>query len=442
MEKKELILDPWQQDILDAKGHILLCTGRQVGKTMIFARKAAERMIAQPNCHIIAVSLTEDQAFLMKIMVQDYIQQNYKQYLKVKKSLKPTKNTINLNNGSTYRVRPVGNTGDAVRGFTGDILIVDEASRMPELMWMAAKPTLLTTGGDIWMCSTPHGKIGYFYECWLNRENQFFVKHISSEDVIYNRPPSKSWSGDIREKRIRFLETEKATMSELRYGQEYLGLFQDDLKRFFTDDWVDDACTEKKEARLTGRDYYLGVDIARLGGDETTFEIVRKVNSDTMLHVYNETATKQLTTWTEERIIQLDTLYDFRRIYIDAGAGSLGVGIFDHLLRDDRTKRKVEAINNRKIVMDREGKSKQRLLKEDLYDNLRSLGQKNQIHILDEDNVRLSLRSIQYEYIKKANQISQLRIFGDYAHIVEGLIRAAWCSKEKNIKVMISSFPI
>ena len=33
---------------------------------------------------------------------------------------------------------------------------------MPESVFTASKPTLLTTGGKIWMCSTPFGKTGYF----------------------------------------------------------------------------------------------------------------------------------------------------------------------------------------------------------------------------------------------------------------------------------------
>ena len=41
------------------------------------------------------------------------------------------------------------------------MLIVDEAAYMPELMWIAAKPTLLTTGGgDMGMLnSTRKGRI-------------------------------------------------------------------------------------------------------------------------------------------------------------------------------------------------------------------------------------------------------------------------------------------
>ena len=441
--KNRIELDDWQKKIIEAKGNILLCTGRQVGKTLTFAQKAAMRMISKPNSRIIVVSLTEDQAQLIIIMVLDYLERHYKKMIE-KRSKRPTKNRIILTNKSQILARPVGNTGDAVRGFTGDVLIVDEASRMPKMMWTAARPTLLTTGGEIWMCSTPFGKQGYFYECFLNKHQNYKVFRISSEKVIRNRPIRYAWTKERKEAAIKSLEEAKEEMSELEYAQEYLGEFIDDLRRYFDDELIDKVCIGKpKEMIDKGKSYYLGVDIARLGGDETALSIIERKNADHLNHVYTETGTNWLTTKTEERIYQLNDQYNrIMKIYLDAGAGSLGVGILDHLLKNERTKRKVEAVNNRKIVLDREGKSKQRLLKEDLYDNLRSLMQKSKIILLDDEKVRLSLRSVQYEYIQGVDKQSRLRIFGNYTHIVESLIRAAVCVKEKNINMLISSFPI
>ncbi len=438
-----ITLDPWQNDVLNHEGNLLLLTGRQVGKTTILARKAAERMIEQPGCRIIGVSLTEDQAFLMKIMVQDYLERNYPTWLKVKKALRPTKNKINLSNGSTYNVRPVGNTGDAIRGFTGDVLIVDEAAFMPEMMWSASTPTLLTTGGEIWMCSTPHVKDGWFYEqyeaCKAEKSDRFRIFEVTSEWVIYNRPISEHWTEDKQKERRKFLEDEKNTKSEVRYAQEYLGKFMDDLTRVFSDEWIDKVCILKeREPAQQDKDYYLGVDIARMGGDETTFEVIRKLReTDKLKHVYHSAHKKKLTTWTEDRILELNKVYNFRKIYLDAGAGSLGVGIFDQLLKNPQTARKVEAINNRKIVLDREGKSTQRLLKEDLYDNLLALGIRGDIELLDNDQVRASLRSVTKEIVKSKYSQSKVAIKGTYDHIAEGLIRAAYAIKEKSINAEI-----
>lgn len=446
-----ITLDPWQKEIKEHDGNCLLCTGRQVGKTTIFAEKAGDYMVKHPSSKIIAVSLTEDQAFLMRAMVEDYLKKEYPAYLKVAKKLKPTKNKIVLNNKSSYQVRPVGNTGDALRGFTGDVLIVDEAAFMPELMWSASKPTLLTTGGQIWMCSTPHVKQGWFYEqfeaCRTNKSDRFKVWQISSEEVIYNRSISESWTESKSIKAKQFLEEEKSSMTEMRYAQEYLGLFMDDIMRYFPEDLIERCCTLSQQPRLHGREYYIGIDIARLGGDETAYEVIQKIDNNNLLHVYSDTEHHKVTTHTLERIYNLENIYNFTKIYIDAGAGSLGVGIFDQLMSNDRTKRKAVAVNNRTIVMGRptfsgEKPSKQRLLKEDLYDNLRMLMEQNKIKLLNNDRVKLSLRSITFEVVKSKYGTSRISISGNYSHIAEGLIRAAYCSKQKNIKPFISSIRI
>lgn len=436
---QEIELDPWQKEILSYQGHVLLCTGRQVGKTTIFARKAAEYMLAHAEARIIVVSLTEDQAQLMIIMVLDYLEKNHKKLI-AKGSKKPTKNRIWLTNKAQILARPVGNTGDAVRGFTGDVLIIDEASRMPELMWTAARPTLLTTGGEIWMCSTPFGKQGYFYECFENKAQRYKVFHISSEEVISKRALSEAWTQRKREAAIKFLEEEKKSMSATRYGQEYLGKFMDDLNQYFSDELIDTICCldkSKVPRPSINREYFLGVDIARMGSDETAFEIVKKIEGGFLEHVYSKTTTKTLTTQTEDTIITLNQIYNFKKVYLDAGSGSLGVGIFDHLLRHPKLSRKVEAINNRQIVQDRAGKKKQRLLKEDLYDNLLRLMERRKIKLLNDEKVRLSLKSVQWEVEIKDNQPSRIKIYGNYTHIVEGLIRAAWAIKEKSLNVQI-----
>ena len=438
MGTADIVLDDWQSDLLKVEGNIVLCTGRQVGKTTIMAMKAVEYMIKNPNSKIIIVSLTEDQAKLIIIMMLDYMEKKDRKMIARGKN-KPTQNKLILTNKSSALARPVGTTGDAVRGFTGDVLIIDEASRMPELVWTASRPTLLTTGGQIWMCSTPHGKQGYFWEAFQNKNDKFYVFHISSEKAIHDRPVNDNWTETKREGAINFLELEKSDMSSLQYGQEYLGLFLDELRQYFPDELIERVCSiKRRETILKNRDYSLGVDIARMGDDASTFEIIDKISEKNLVQVENIVTRKTRTTQTEDRIYQLNRQYDsIKHIYIDAGSGSLGVGVFDHLLDNPETKRKVVAINNRARPLDREGKKKTKLLKEDLYDNLLSLMERGYIKLLDDEDIRVSLKSVQYEFLKKEMGFTQMRIFGNDTHIAEGLIRAAWCVKDKALNIWV-----
>lgn len=429
------IFDQWQQEVLDASGNLLLCTGRQVGKTTTLAIKAARYMMQHKNSRIIVVSLTEDQAQLIIIMILTFFEKNYKTWLKRPYTKNITKNKIVLNNGSQVLSRPVGNTGDAVRGFTGDVLIIDEASRMPEQVWTSAKPTLLTTGGELWICSTPFGRKGYFYDCWENKNNRFKVFHISSEEVIKNRPISASWTEKKREAALQFLDDEKRDMSELLYAQEYLGKFIDELRQLFPDEMIEACQTLKRPSTLNKRfaDYFLGCDIARLGDDETTYEILEKLPEvERLRQVESIIKKKQPLTKTHDDILHLDRTYDFKEIGIDAGSGALGVGLLDFLLRSE-VKRKVVALNNLQRQLDASGTRTRGLLKEDMYFNLRSLMERGVIELLDDYEVFLSLKSVQYEYVIKPGQPSKIRIFGNYTHIVEGLVRAAWLAFQKNI---------
>ena len=433
-----IVLDDWQKEILNTEGNVLLCTGRQVGKTTIFAIKAAKRLLKKANQKIIVVSLTEDQAKLIIIMILDYLEKYYNEKIKKGKD-KPTQNRIRTKNGSEVLARPVGTTGDAVRGFTGDVLIIDEASRMPELVWTASKPTLLTTAGEIWICSTPKGKQGMFYEFYLNKEQRFKVFHISSEEVIKNRPIRAGWTEEKREKAINFLKQERADMSELEYGQEYLGLFLDELRQFFPDELIAKVCTAKRPEQMPQDDLYLGADIARYGGDECSYEIIyrkEKRDKEYFKHIENITKKEQPTTKTEQDILDLNKKFNLNKIGIDAGAGSLGVGIYDRFQENPETSRKVIAMNNRQISVNR-NENKQRLFKEDMYDLLLSAMEKGEIELLDDEDVRISLKSVQWE-LTNDKGITKVRIFGTYTHIAEGLVRAYYLAKkEKSLNLKI-----
>lgn len=442
---KQIVLDQWQKDALDHKGDLLLCTGRQIGKTYILARKSVKRMVEKPNTRIIIVSLTEDQAQLIIMMILRHLTDNHKIMIaKGKKS--PTKGSITLKNGSKVLARPCGQSGSALRGFTGDILIIDEGSRMPEDAFIAAEPTLLSMGGEVWMASTPFGKKGYFWDQYnaavqqdeseIENDMGWKVIHVNGEEAITNRPISEVWTEERRMKSLKRLEKIKKRWTALRYGQEILAIFTDDLQAMFSDELIDKICKGERTDNKRG-DYFMGCDISRFGGDQTTYEIIKKVNDDMMIQVESIFEDHKPTTHTYKKIVYLEQQWDFQKIGIDAGSGSLGVGIYDFLLQDEVTKRKVINLDNAQRMMDHLGEKTDRALKEGMYQYLLMLMEMNKIQLLDDAEVRLSLKSVQMEFVVKDGQKTKIKIFGRYTHIVEGLVRACWLAKDKSLDFWI-----
>ena len=432
--KLDMKLDKWQKQVLETKGNICLCSGRQVGKSTIISKKAGEYATTNPNKVIMIIASTERQALLLFEKVLSYIYENDKAMIaKGKKTgQNPTKHKIKLTNGSVIHCLPTGDSGYGIRGYTIDALYADEAHFIPEDVWAAVTPMLATTGGDIILLSTPFGAKGYFHRCFYDKKFTSF--HVSTEDVADAREEPQ------RTRMIEFLKDEKDRMTKLQYQQEYLGLFVGGIMRFFDDDLINSILTlpQNDEVSLSsssthsGGDLFLGIDVARMGGDETVLYSVKRINKQSIEEIDLEIPEAQILTDTARLIIHKDKQFKYKKIYIDDGG--MGMGVYDIVHEDRQTKNKIVGINNAKRSIDAEkggNPRKKALLKEDLYNNLKNLMENGKVRLKDNPATKQSLRSIQYE-----NTDGYLKIYGNYSHIVEALIRAAWCTKDKSLNIM------
>lgn len=436
-------LDKYQQDFLNYKGDKLLCTGRRVGKTYIMARGAIDRML-EKKTEVIIFSLTEDQAMIILQMAKNYLLEKEPKQI-VKKATETNKKNLKLKNGSLMKVRPAGDTGDSGRGFEGGILIVDEAARMGKFFWLAVLPIILMTAGEVWIGSTPFGKQGYFWDRFNEAYNlkdpqaRFKVFYTTTEKVIRERELTDTWNEDHRERVLTILEQDKKTMSRLEYGQEYEGLFLEDLMQFFPDDLIKEAQTlERLEYISTTRDYFLGQDIARMGEDQTTFEI-GYLKGETIYQVENLVTKHTYLSDTYKSNLELDKKYNFNKMFIDDEG--IGVGVFDMMMADDQLKRKTIGIKNSKRIIDRDGKEKG-ILKTELYFHFRTLLEQKKIFLLTDQSIFQSLKSVQYSYQNDNKGIPNIRIFGNDTHIAEGLIRLGQATKYKDLNLMIYSIKV
>jgi hypothetical protein len=417
-----MILDKWQEDVLEAEGNICLCSGRQVGKSEIIALKTARFISMYSRKRVLIISVTEQQAEMMLQKILLHLYAIDRKLISGGKD-KPTKHKVQLKNGSYVITKAVGQYGLGALGLTCDVVVPDECAYLPETIWASITPMLLTTGGSLWLLSTPNAQEGYFYKAYTDPSYGFKTFHVNSEEVAEARPEP------MRSLMLAHLEREKQRMSPMEYAQQYLAQFQEELGQLFSDELIlSSQCLDR--IPFSPGVFYLGVDVAKgTGLDETTFEILEHKGGK-FYQRENFVSKYMNSVETIAKILEYDRSYDFRQVYIDDGG--LGVAVFDQLLNHSQTKNKVVAINNASRSLEFNENRKRRLLKEDLYMNFLSLLEKKELMLLKDAEIFTSLKSIMIEHDpSKAN----IKIYGRYSHICEGLIRAAWSNHSTRLSL-------
>ena len=126
---------------------------------------------------------------------------------------------MEFTNGSRIVALP-GKEG-TIRGFSGvSLLIVDEASRVPDELYQAIRPMLAVSGGDILLLSTPFGKRGFFHHEWEEGGADWHKTKITA----YQCPRiSREW-----------LDAERRRIGDWWFKQEYLCEFVETTDQVFS----------------------------------------------------------------------------------------------------------------------------------------------------------------------------------------------------------------
>jgi len=415
--------DPWQVEVLHTKGNMVLRSGRQVGKSTIIALKAAGFSLQNPKKLVMVIAYTEKQAnLLFTKILNNIVAMEKRDKRKYISKPKPTKHIINLMNGSTIHCYAAGDTGFGIMGFTIDLLIADEAAWIKEEVWNSIVPALAVTKGLIWLLSTPWLREGYYADCF--KDPNFTSFHQSSEDC-----PRIS---------KEFLEEQKKRFTKTQYEQMYKGEFVDNAHRIYSDDWIDKVCKLKPENHKPAYDERaIGIDVAGTGDDESTYEGLVRIN-DKVHQFYHEVVEKMHSMWFTammNNIRRLNNRFD-PKFGID-GDG-LGSGVVSSAMNDFELKRKVVDLKNSRREIDKDGKQTSRSMKEAMYMNMLEMGESGDLLLFDTPEIRLSLRSI----ISKRVEGGQENITGAYAHITEGLTRACWLLRYKELNMRVHTINV
>lgn len=423
-------MDDWQKKVLESQGNLILMCGRQVGKSEIMAKKIDDYLLNNANKKLLICSGVERQATGLYSKCLRLIEQSHPFQLKKGKD-KPLKTIFKLKNGSQLITEPVGLDGSGARQHTLNGIIFEEMQLIPEDAFSAITPMLLTTGGFIWMLGTAWATEGYVYERLSDPD--FKVFRINSEEVANSRPePSRTIM-------LHHLEQEKTRLSECQYAQEYLAIPSSNVRQIFSDALIKKICTLKRPGAInTDNDFLCGLDPAGLGEDEGSISILEyDEDRETLRQVEHEVTQKLYTTQTTQRIIDLDKRYNFKKVYVDDGG--VGFGVFSELLKEDSTKFKTIALNNSARPLDWKDEKRKKVLGTEMIFNLLVLMEKGKIRLLDDAEIRESLKSYKFEYSKDRKE---LLISSNYNHPVQSIMRAAWHTQTKDLNLRVYSIKV
>jgi hypothetical protein len=212
--------DDWQGQLLrSVHPRILLNCSRQTGKSTIAAVLANHTAYYDDGAPILLLSPSLRQS-------QELFRKCLDVYRALDRPVPPEAESalrLELENGSRIISLPGKET--TIRGLSGvRLLIIDEASRVPDELYMAVRPMLAVSGGRLALLSTPFGTRGFFWEAWKNRA-----------DWDYYEVPAAECPRISPE----FLEEEQETMGQWWYDQEYCCKFLDALTAAFRSEDID-----------------------------------------------------------------------------------------------------------------------------------------------------------------------------------------------------------
>jgi len=130
-------------------------------------------------------------------------------------------------NGSVVKAK--ADAPKSARGFTPNILIIDEGAQVSDELYLAVKPMMVLGNAEMMILSTPYGQVGWFFEIWkdktiLNRWKTFEVN-------AYQCPRIDKAT----------LEEHRLTMPPRWFDQEYMLAFNSAVDAVFPGDIIDRA---------------------------------------------------------------------------------------------------------------------------------------------------------------------------------------------------------
>ena len=144
----------------------------------------------------------------------------FRQLISANVSLGPARS---ISNGS--RIISLPGEEETVRCYSGvTLLVIDEAARVPDDLYLAVRPMLAVSQGRLIGLSTPFGRQGWLSDAWHSSEPWERIRITAQECPRISR---------------EFLEEEKRKMPERWFRQEFGCEFLDPLDSVFRQEDID-----------------------------------------------------------------------------------------------------------------------------------------------------------------------------------------------------------
>jgi hypothetical protein len=229
--------DDWQVEVLASEHpRKILCCGRQTGKSTVAAILAIHKALTCPGSTVLVVAPGERQAKLLFSKAKRL----YEQAGHPLPAHSERRTGLELANGSIIEALPA--VERTTRGYSVDVLVVDEAAAVPDQDYHGILPALIATRGEQVLLSTPRGKRGFFWELWHSNDDWQRVM-VRSDEVARIRPED--------------LEVFRAQMPEQFFQQEFYCEWLETEGSLFSYDDI-------QAALAAGED----VEAVRIGDDE------------------------------------------------------------------------------------------------------------------------------------------------------------------------------
>jgi hypothetical protein len=216
-----LTLDPWQSRLMDSTSRkVLLLCSRQSGKSTSTALLALWTAVHEPGLILLFSPSQRQSSELFRKVLEHLRALPDAPELAMESAAR-----LEFRNGA--RIVSLPGSEATVRGFSAArLVVIDEASRVPDELMASIRPILATSGGRLIALTTPAGRRGWFYQAWTEGHDWERIKIIAS---------------DCPRITAEFLADERRELGELMYSQEYSCEFVDQDTQVFPSELIDAA---------------------------------------------------------------------------------------------------------------------------------------------------------------------------------------------------------